>query len=53
MKKLFLVILIGLFISCIKVNDAPPAEEDAELVTLLNELDKCQSTGDHKKRFKL
>ena len=47
MKKLFLVILIGLFVSCVKVNNAPLDEEDGELVALLNELDKCQNTGDH------
>ena len=34
MKKLFLVILIGLSISCIKVSDAPIAEDDAALQVL-------------------
>ena len=53
MKKLFLVILIGLFVSCVKVNNAPLDEEDGELVALLNELDKCQNTGDHEQCFKL
>lgn len=53
MKKLFLVILIGLSISCIKVSDAPIAEDDAALVTLLNELDKCQQTGDQERRYML
>ena len=53
MKKLFLVILIGLFVSCVKVTNAPLDEEDGELVALLNELDKCQNTGDHEQCFKL
>ena len=53
MKKLFFVILIGLFVSCVKVNNAPLDEEDGELVALLNELDKCQNTGDHEQCFKL
>ena len=53
MKKLFFVILIGLFVSCVKVNNAPLDEEDGELVALLNELDKCQETADHETRYKL
>ena len=53
MKKLFLVILIGLFVSCVKVNNAPLDEEDGELLALLDELDKCQATGDQEKCFKL
>lgn len=53
MKKLFFVILIGLLVSCVKVNDVPLAEEDAELVSLLNELDKCQASGDSEKCYKL
>ena len=53
MKKLFLVILIGLSISCIKVKDAPLDEEDAALVTLLNELDQCQENGDREKCYDL
>ena len=53
MKKLFLIILIGLFVNCTQIKDKPLAEEDAELFSLLNELDKCQETGDKEKRYKL
>lgn len=53
MKNLFFIIIFSLFVSCIKVNDAPLAEEDAALVTLLNELDQCQTTGDREKCYKL
>lgn len=55
MKKLLFMILINIFlVSCVKVNDTLPAEEDAALVTLLNELDQCQEeTGNREKRYKL
>lgn len=53
MKKLFLIILIGLLVNCTKTNNKPPTEEDAALFSLLNELDKCQETGDKEKRYKL
>lgn len=53
MKKLLYILLIALFAGCIKVNDAPVAEEDAALVSLLNELDKCQESREYGKRFKL
>ena len=53
MKKLFLVILIGLLVSCIKVSDSPLDEEDAALVTLLDELDKCGAAGDREQCYKL
>ena len=53
MKNLFLIALIALFFSCVKVNETPLAEEDAALVSLLNELDKCQATGDQEKRYDL
>ena len=53
MKKLFLLILIGLLVSCIKVSDSPLDEEDAALVTLLDELDKCRATGDREQCYKL
>ena len=35
MKKLLYILLVALFAGCIKVNDAPVAEEDAALVSLL------------------
>ena len=53
MKKLFFIALITLLVSCIKVNDAPLAEEDAALATLLNEVDQCQATGDREKCYRL
>ena len=53
MKKLFYILLIALFACCIRVNDAPVAEEDAALVSLLDELDRCQATGDREKCYKL
>lgn len=53
MKQLLYILLVALFAGCIKVNDAPVAKEDAALVSLLNELDKCQESGEHGKRFKL
>lgn len=49
MKKLSLIALIALLTCCVKVNDAPLADEDAALVTLLDELDQCQATGDREK----
>lgn len=53
MKNLSLIILISLFFSCIRVNDTPIAEEDADLIALLNELDKCQATGNQETCYKL
>ena len=53
MKKLLYILLVALFACCIRVNEAPLAEEDSELVSLLDELDKCQTTGDREKCFKL
>ena len=53
MKKLFYILLIALFACCIRVNDAPVAEEDAALVSLLDELDRCQATGDREKCYEL
>lgn len=53
MKKLLYILLVALLAGCVQVNDAPVAEEDAALVSLLNELDKCQESGGHEERFKL
>lgn len=53
MKKLLFIVLISLFVGCIQVNDAPLAGEDEALVTLLNQLDQCQATGDREKRYNL
>ena len=53
MKNLFPILLITLLFSCIRVNDAPVAEEDAALVALLDELDQCQASGDSEKSYKL
>lgn len=53
MKKLLYILLVALLAGCIKVNEVPLAEEDSALVSLLNELDKCQESGDYEKRFKL
>ena len=53
MKNLFPILLISLFFSCIRVNDAPVAEEDAALVNLLNQLDECQASGDSEKCYQL
>ena len=51
MKKLFSVVLIMLFACCVKVNEVPLQEEDFELMTLLNELDAHQVSGEE--RFRL
>jgi len=53
MKNLVFIALITLFACCIRMNDAPLVKEDAALVTLLDELDKCPETGDREKRYKL
>ncbi len=53
MKKLFLIALITLLVGCIKVNDTPLNPEDATLVTLLNQVDQCQATGDREKCYSL
>lgn len=53
MKKLLYILLVALFASCVKVNDTPVAEEDAALVSLLNELDQFPSTGNRVKRYRL
>ena len=53
MKKLFFIALITLFVGCIKVNEAPLDQEDAALVTLLDQVDQCQTTGDREKCYNL
>jgi len=53
MKKLLYILLVALLAGCVKVNDAPVAQEDAALVALLNQLDQCQESGDHEQCFKL
>lgn len=53
MKNLLPIAFIVLFVCCNKVSNVPLAEEDSELVTLLNELDECQQTNDHEKRYHL
>lgn len=53
MKKWFYLFLVALIASCVKVNDAPVTEEDETLVTLLNELDQCQASGDREKCYQL
>ncbi len=53
MKKLFFITLITLFVGCIKVNEAPLDQEDAALVTLLDQVDQCQATGDREKCYSL
>ncbi len=52
-NKLFYILLIALLAGCIKVNDPPQTEEDAALVSLLNELDRCHESGDREKRNQL
>jgi hypothetical protein len=53
MKNIFVILFVALFVSCIKVNDVPFAEEDSALIALLDELDECQATGDREKCFRL
>lgn len=53
MKNLFPITFVVLFACCTKVSNAPLNEEDSELLTLLNELDECQQSGDGEKRFHL
>ena len=53
MKKLFYILLVALFAGCVKVNDAPLVEDDAALVTLLDELDQCQAIGDREECYSL
>jgi len=53
MKKLFFITLITLFVGCVKVNEAPLDQEDAALVTLLDQVDQCQATGDREKCYNL
>ncbi len=53
MKNILPIAFIALFVCCNKVSNAPLAEEDSELVTLLNELDECEQTNDREKRFHL
>ena len=53
MKDACLVTLIALLAGCSGSKDARPTEEDAELVTLLNELDECKQSDDHEKCFRL
>lgn len=53
MKKWFYIFLIALIASCVKVNDAPVADEDAALVDLLNAVDQCQANGDREKCYQL
>lgn len=53
MKYLFSIVFIVLFDSCVKTGETPLTEEDSALVSLLNELDKYQSSGDCEKCFRL
>ena len=53
MKNLIPIALVVLLLCCVKVNDAPVAEEDAALVALLNELDECRENGGSEKCYKL
>ncbi|MBQ0022509.1 MAG: hypothetical protein KBT29_04635 [Prevotellaceae bacterium] len=53
MKKCLLFIIIALLVGCTKTNVAPIAEEDSELVTLLNELDECVGSADRENCFRL
>ncbi len=53
MKKLFPIVLFMIFVSCVRVNNASQTGEDSVLVTLLNELDECQETGNREKCFNL
>lgn len=53
MKYIYLFAIIALLASCSGTDEAPVPEEDAELVTLLDELDRCQQLPDREKRFRL
>lgn len=53
MKHVLLFALITVLISCNEGKEVPLAEEDAKLVTLLNELDECNLSGDREKCFRL
>ena len=50
---MFYILLVALFAGCVKVNDAPLVEDDAALVTLLDELDQCQAIGDREECYSL
>ena len=50
---MFYILLVALLAGCVKVNDAPLDEDDAALVTLLDELDRCQATGNREKCYQL
>lgn len=53
MKYVLLFALIAMLTSCNGSKDAPLAEEDTELETLLNELDECKQSDDREKCFQL
>lgn len=53
MKYVFIFAFITMLISCSGSKNDSLTEEDAELVTLLNELDECKLSGDREKCFRL
>ena len=53
MKKMTIFVMLALLAGCIKENHAPLADEDARLVTLLNQADSCQPDGNHGQCFRI
>lgn len=53
MKKVLFLALVVSLVCCSKVTDAPLSEEDAALVTLLDELDECQASGNRERCYQL
>ena len=53
MKYVFLLAFTSMLICCKGSQDAPLLEEDAELITLLDELDECKQSGDRENCFRL
>ena len=53
MKKMTIFVMLALLAGCIKENHAPLADEDARLVTLLNQADSCKTDGNHGQCFRI
>lgn len=53
MKHLYCILLLLLLAGCAETQDAPPAEEDADLLALLDGLDECQTSGNREECYRL
>ena len=53
MKKMTIFVMLVLLAGCIKENHTPLADEDARLVTLLNQADSCKTDGNHGQCFRI